>query len=133
MSAPPKSRGEPITSKRQLVEYIEQGCKPVEQWRIGTEHEKFAFDRKTLRRLPYEGANGIGALLRAMPANAPAAVMTGPEGGFARSELDGLSKLPFVTAVGLGPRVLRADTAALAALACWQAILGDGRERPPAR
>ena len=66
MSAPPKSRGEPITSKRQLVEYIEQGCKPVEQWRIGTEHEKFAFDRKTLRRLPYEGANGIGALLSAM-------------------------------------------------------------------
>jgi len=66
MSAPPKSRGEPITSKRQLVEYIEKGCKPVEQWRIGTEHEKFAFDRKTLRRLPYEGANGIGALLKGM-------------------------------------------------------------------
>jgi len=66
MSAPPKSRGEPITSKRQLVEYIEQGCKPIEQWRIGTEHEKFAFDRKTLRRLPYEGANGIGALLHGM-------------------------------------------------------------------
>jgi glutamate--cysteine ligase len=66
MSAPPKSRGEPITSKRQLVEYIEQGCKPIEQWRIGTEHEKFAFDRKTLRRLPYEGANGIGALLHSM-------------------------------------------------------------------
>jgi glutamate--cysteine ligase len=66
MSAPPKSRGEPITGKRQLVEYLEQGCKPVENWRIGTEHEKFGFDRKTLRTLPYEGANGIGALLRAM-------------------------------------------------------------------
>ena len=66
MSAPPKSRGEPITSKRQLVEYLEKGNKPMEQWRIGTEHEKFAFDRKTLRRLPYEGANGIGALLRGM-------------------------------------------------------------------
>ena len=66
MSAPPKSRGEPITSKRQLVEYIEKGCKPRAQWRIGTEHEKFAFDRKTLRRLPYDGANGIGALLRGM-------------------------------------------------------------------
>jgi glutamate--cysteine ligase len=66
MSAPPKSRGEPITSKRQLVEYLEKGNKPVEQWRIGTEHEKFAFDRKTLRRLPYEGASGIGALLRGM-------------------------------------------------------------------
>ena len=60
------------------------------------------------------------------------AVMTGPEGGFAESELDALRKLPFVTPVGLGPRILRADTAALAAIACWQAILGDGARRPPA-
>ncbi len=66
MSAPPKSRGEPITDKRQLVEYIEQGNKPPAEWRIGTEHEKFAFDLKSLRTLPYEGPNGIGALLRAM-------------------------------------------------------------------
>jgi 16S rRNA (uracil1498-N3)-methyltransferase len=60
----------------------------------------------------------------------PAAVMTGPEGGYAPAELDALRKLPFVTPIGLGPRVLRADTAALAALACWQAALGDGRQRP---
>lgn len=78
-------------------------------------------------------ATPIVEALGDMPPEAPYAVMCGPEGGFARSELDALSKLPFVTAVGLGPRVLRADTAALAALACWQAILGDGRERPPAR
>lgn len=63
----------------------------------------------------------------------PWAVMTGPEGGFHRCELDALGKLPFVTPVGLGPRVLRADTAALAALACWQSWLGDGRGRPPGR
>ncbi len=55
----------------------------------------------------------------------PWALLVGPEGGFARAELDALRKLPFVTAVGLGPRILRADTAALAALACWQALLGD--------
>jgi 16S rRNA (uracil1498-N3)-methyltransferase len=61
---------------------------------------------------------------------APWAVMSGPEGGFAQSELDALRELPFVTPVGLGPRLLRADTAALAALACWQAVLGDGRQRP---
>ena len=63
----------------------------------------------------------------------PMAVMTGPEGGYASGELDALRALPFVTPVGLGPRILRADTAALAALACWQAVLGDGSIRPPAR
>lgn len=51
--------------------------------------------------------------------------LAGPEGGFEASELDGLRKLDFVTGVGLGWRILRAETAALAALACWQAILGD--------
>jgi 16S rRNA (uracil1498-N3)-methyltransferase len=67
-----------------------------------------------------------------------AAVLVGPEGGFAKTELDDLGKLPFVVPVGLGPRVLRADTAALAALACWQATAGDwladgGDARPPFR
>jgi len=55
----------------------------------------------------------------------PLAVMIGPEGGFAPDELDQLGKLPFVTSIGLGPRVLRADTAALAALSVVQAIAGD--------
>ncbi|RMD61530.1 MAG: 16S rRNA (uracil(1498)-N(3))-methyltransferase [Alphaproteobacteria bacterium] len=63
----------------------------------------------------------------------PWAVMTGPEGGFAETELDALRQLPFVIPVGLGPRLLRADTAAIAALACWQAWLGDGWMRPPGR
>lgn len=57
----------------------------------------------------------------------PLAVMTGPEGGFAPDELDQLRDLPFVTPVGLGPRVLRADTAALSALAVLQAVAGDWR------
>lgn len=62
----------------------------------------------------------------------PWAILIGPEGGFHRDELDLLGKLDFVTAVGLGPRILRADTAALAALACWQALAGDW-ERPTPR
>lgn len=53
------------------------------------------------------------------------AVLIGPEGGFTETELDGFGNLPFVKPVGLGPRVLRADTAALAALAVVQAVLGD--------
>ncbi len=59
------------------------------------------------------------------------AIFCGPEGGFHVSELDRLRNLPFVTPVGLGPRILRADTAAVMALAVFQAILGDGRLRPP--
>jgi len=58
-------------------------------------------------------------------------IFCGPEGGFDVSELDRLRDLDFVTPVGLGPRILRADTAALTALAVFQAILGDGRLRPP--
>jgi 16S rRNA (uracil1498-N3)-methyltransferase len=63
---------------------------------------------------------------------APAAFLTGPEGGFAQAELDLLARQAFVTPVGLGPRILRADTAGLMALSCWQALLGDAKERPPA-
>lgn len=72
-------------------------------------------------------ARPIAAALAASgaPARAPWAVFTGPEGGYAPEELDAIRKLPIVTPASLGPRVLRADTAAIAALACWQAALGD--------
>ena len=63
----------------------------------------------------------------------PLGIMTGPEGGYDQSELDALKNLPFVTPVGLGPRLLRADTAAIAALATCQALCGDGASRPPDR
>ena len=55
----------------------------------------------------------------------PVAFLTGPEGGFEETELDSLDEFSFVTRVRLGPRVLRADTAALAGLAVFQAIAGD--------
>lgn len=64
---------------------------------------------------------------------APWAVLIGPEGGFTRAELDSIMRLPDVHAVGLGPRILRADTAALAALAVWQALVGDWRRATPRR
>lgn len=60
----------------------------------------------------------------------PWAVIVGPEGGFAETALDALAKLPFVYAATMGPRILRADTAALAALTCWQAMIGDWGYRP---
>ncbi len=65
MSAPPKTPGTPIASRRELVEYLEQGCKPAADWRIGTEHEKFVFRHGDKRPLPYEGEAGIGAILKA--------------------------------------------------------------------
>ncbi|MDF1587394.1 glutamate--cysteine ligase [Marinimicrococcus flavescens] len=66
MSAPPSGKGEPITDRRQLVAYMEQGIKPAAAWRIGTEHEKFGFTADDLRPLPYEGPRGIRTLLEGM-------------------------------------------------------------------
>ncbi|WP_166418460.1 16S rRNA (uracil(1498)-N(3))-methyltransferase [Cochlodiniinecator piscidefendens] len=53
------------------------------------------------------------------------AILIGPEGGFSERERERLSSLPFVTRISLGPRILRADTAAVAALTLWQTTLGD--------
>ncbi|MGH6739155.1 MAG: glutamate--cysteine ligase, partial [Bradyrhizobium sp.] len=66
MSGPSSVTGPPITDKRQLVEFHEGGNKPPAAWRVGTEHEKFVFRRSDLRRVPYEGPHGIGALLEGM-------------------------------------------------------------------
>jgi 16S rRNA (uracil1498-N3)-methyltransferase len=57
----------------------------------------------------------------------PWAVLTGPEGGFSPDETLMLYKNRLAHAVSLGPRILRADTAAVAALALWQSVLGDWR------
>jgi 16S rRNA (uracil1498-N3)-methyltransferase len=71
------------------------------------------------------------ALLPAQAAGAamPLAVLIGPEGGFAEEERAALLKRPNVLRIALGPRVLRADTAAVAALAVVQTVLGDWREK----
>ena len=73
------------------------------------------------------GGKPIAEALADLPPG-PAALLVGPEGGFAKSELDALSRLPFAVRVGLGPRILRADTAVIAALSCYQAIRGDWRD-----
>ncbi|MFO7857186.1 MAG: 16S rRNA (uracil(1498)-N(3))-methyltransferase [Paracoccaceae bacterium] len=65
----------------------------------------------------------------------PWAVLIGPEGGFSEAEAARLGAAEFVVPVSLGPRVLRADTAAVSALTLWQAVLGDwaaGAEDPEA-
>ena len=55
------------------------------------------------------------------------AILIGPEGGFSEAERSRLAASPFVDRISLGPRILRADTAAVAAIALWQAALGDWR------
>jgi glutamate--cysteine ligase len=56
-------KADPITSKAQLIATLEGGSKPASAWRIGTEHEKFPYDKATLRPLAYDGDRGIRAIL----------------------------------------------------------------------
>jgi glutamate--cysteine ligase len=56
----------PVESQQELVAYLEAGSKPKDDWRIGTEHEKFGFHKADLTPVPYEGASGIEALLNEM-------------------------------------------------------------------
>ncbi len=82
------------------------------------------------RRILFCDEAGDARPIREALANAPEgpwAVFTGPEGGFDPAERALLRAQPHVTAVSLGPRILRADTAALSALSIWQTLCGDWR------
>lgn len=75
-------------------------------------------DEAASRANPIEALRGAGTSL---------AVLIGPEGGFDPSERDLLMRQPYTLAISLGPRVMRADTAAVAALAIVNAVAGDWR------
>ena len=66
MSGPSAVSETPITDRAELVRYIAEGGKPIGDWRIGTEHEKFGFRLDDLRPPTYEGERGIGRLLEGM-------------------------------------------------------------------
>jgi 16S rRNA (uracil1498-N3)-methyltransferase len=92
--------------------------------------ERLVADWPAGRRLLFcDEAGGAQPVLEALKGGAagPWAVLIGPEGGFSPKERAALRALPFATAATLGPRVLRADTAAISALTLWQAALGDWR------
>jgi 16S rRNA (uracil1498-N3)-methyltransferase len=74
-----------------------------------------------------DGAEHCPFTALAMIPPGPIAVLVGPEGGFDPAERELLSSQPFVTRISLGPRILRADTAAVAVLALVNAVLGDWR------
>ena len=78
------------------------------------------------RTLFFLDERGLGKKVRETMLNSPkAAVLVGPEGGFSLAEAEKLRKLPFVKSISLGSRILRAETAVIAALSCWQSINGD--------
>ncbi len=79
------------------------------------------------RRLIFCDESQVGArvALEAGGVGGKWAILVGPEGGFSAAERDRLVSCPFVTQIGLGPRILRADTAVVAAIALWQSISGD--------
>jgi len=62
----PQSGGGPIEDMSQLAQYLEDGCKPETDWRIGTEHEKFGYCKDTLKPLPYEGERSIKTMLEGL-------------------------------------------------------------------
>jgi len=73
------------------------------------------------RKLIFADESG-GVPLASVVRAEPAAILTGPEGGFTDAERTALRALPGAQAVTLGPRILRADTAAIAALSVWMAL-----------
>jgi 16S rRNA (uracil1498-N3)-methyltransferase len=110
------------------IEAAEQSARlSVPEIREGIALEKLLASWPKERRLFFcdEGGDAKPLAQAARGVDGPAAILTGPEGGFDPAERDMLRGLAFVTPVTLGPRILRADTAALAALAVWQSVSGD--------
>ena len=77
--------------------------------------------------LPFVIITGHGDIKAARAAfkPGPAVILTGPEGGFRPDEAAAIRAAPNAQAISLGPRILRADTAALAAVAAWMSAVGD--------
>ena len=101
----------PAIDPPQKLDAVLAGWDPARPLIFGDESAPVTSPSAALARLPH----------------GPAAVLIGPEGGFAAEEREDLLSRPYVTALSLGPRILRADTAAVAALALAQAFIGDWR------
>lgn len=115
--------------KANVIEAAEQcGVLAIPEMREPQKFERLLADWDHGRRLIFcdesaESDNPLPALKRI--SEKKLGLLVGPEGGFSEDERRQLRALPFVTAIPLGPRILRADTAAVAALAVIQATIGD--------
>ena len=90
--------------------------------------DRMLADWDPARRLLFcDEAGDAATVLEAVNIPGPWAILIGPEGGFSADERHHLRALPYATPATLGPRTLRADTAAISALTLWQAAVGDWR------
>jgi len=121
-----------------LAAHMIEAAEQCERLTVPEVREPLALDKAlagwdAARPLIFLDESGGGAplvqVLAELPAG-PLAVLVGPEGGFAPEERELLARLPFARPVGLGPRILRAETAAIAALAVVQAVRGDWNRAP---
>ena len=100
----------------------------VPEWREPAELDAVLADWPSERRLFFcDEAGGGTPIAAALAGDGPWAVLIGPEGGFAEGERAALRDHPAVIPVSLGPRILRTETAAIAALACGQTLAGNWR------
>lgn len=116
--------------KAQIIEAAEQTERlDIPQVRAGVMLADLlsGWDKKRLLIFADEAGDAPRAaeLLAGLAADTPCAILIGPEGGFTPEERETLRSKPYVRPVSLGPRILRADTAALSLLTLWQAHLGD--------
>lgn len=121
-----------------LAAHMVEAAEQCERLTVPQVMEPVALDRvladwdgaRTLLFLDESGGGApLARVLAGLP-DGPLAVLVGPEGGFAPEERSLLARQPFARPVGLGPRILRAETAAIAALAIVQAIRGDWSRGP---
>lgn len=117
----------------EAAEQCERLTVPVVRDPMALDKVLAGWDRARLLLFLDESGSGapIAEVLAGLPAG-PLAILVGPEGGFDQSERALLASLPFARPVSLGPRILRAETAAIAALAIIQALKGDWTRRPRA-
>lgn len=113
------------------IEAAEQsGRRSVPEVRAPVDLDRLLADWPAERRILFCDEAGEAPPIAAALAGAPSgpwAILIGPEGGFDPAEREAIRARPFVTPAALGHRILRADTAGLAALAVWQALQGDWR------
>lgn len=145
------SRIQPVVTQRTIVERVKgerlfanvteaaEQCERLdvpdvrEPIRLDKALEDHPAERKLIACVEFGEARPIAEIVTSLPTGSPATLLVGPEGGFTDEERSFLETRTDALFAGLGPRILRAETAGLAALTVWQALAGDWGRPPPHR